>query len=340
MINWQEFDKELINAFEVYLPDYKQIDELTMQNIICDIIESKEKYEFAYYKEYFMYNFHEENENVRSTFCGEGLYKKCVYNSLKDFDDKAVLFKNKMKTYEALKPFYKRDIIEVKDFSDYQKFVDFANKNRTFIVKETLGSLGRNVNKITISKELDAKTVFLNILRYGGCICESWIEQSDIFKQFNESSVNTVRIVGIYDGEKVHRMHSIIRTGRSGAIVDNAAQGGIFAEVNVDTGEVVSDGYTEINTDHFEVHPDSKVKFKGFQIPYWDELIELINEMHKLCYPISLAGWDLALTDNGWVLVEGNSKPFMCDMQLLHYKTCGVGLKKEFQFFLDKFSDK
>ena len=105
MINWQEFDKELINAFEVYLPDYKQIDELTMQNIICDIIESKEKYEFAYYKEYFMYNFHEENENVRSTFCGEGLYKKCVYNSLKDFDDKAVLFKNKMKTYEALKPF-------------------------------------------------------------------------------------------------------------------------------------------------------------------------------------------------------------------------------------------
>ena len=38
MIDWQELDKELINALEVYLPDYKQKDESIMQNMICDIM--------------------------------------------------------------------------------------------------------------------------------------------------------------------------------------------------------------------------------------------------------------------------------------------------------------
>ena len=49
--------------------------------------------------------------------------------------------------------------------------------------------------------------------------------------------------------------------------------------------------------------------------------------MHKLCNESNIVGWDLALIDDGWVLVEGNGKPNIDTIQLIYNRTYGHGLR-------------
>ena len=56
------------------------------------------------------------------------------------------------------------------------------------------------------------------------------------------------------------------------------------------------------------MHPDSKLKFKGWQIPQYDELKKLAAELiHLMPFGQKYVGFDFALSQDGWVLVEGNS---------------------------------
>lgn len=338
MIDWKNFDKDLIKNFEHYVPDYKSKNDSYILNLVDDIERSKEQYDLKYNMEYFIYNFDIISNDIKQTFLGQGLYEKCVQNSKKDLNGEKSLFCSKYTAYQTLRDFYKREIIEVKDFSDYQTFLDFTHKHYMFIAKEEAGSLGLNISIYHITDHSNIKQIFFNILQKGGCVCEEMIVQSNDLGQFNKSSVNTIRFMSMYDDGNFYKIFAMLRTGRDGSFVDNASRGGVFAEIDVETGIVISDGYTKTRLEHFEHHPDSNVKFKGFKIPKWNELIETIKEMHKKVYPVKLVGWDMALTDQGWVIVEGNGKPNISSMQVVHYKTYGCGLKKEIMSALKKYT--
>jgi len=66
-----------------------------------------------------------------------------------------------------------------------------------------------------------------------------------------------------------------------------------------------SDGCDEY-LNRYECHPNSGIKYVGFQLPAWDECIALVKEMGALVPRLGYIGWDLAYTDSGWVLVEAN----------------------------------
>lgn len=339
MINWDSFDEQLLIALDNYVPGYRDMDEGEIQAILDDIFASMQDHQLEFYDEYFKYNFFGMDDATRSTFCGSAYYSHCVKNSLSDLNGNPSAFRDKYTTYKLYKDYFCRDLIEVKDFSDYQKFVEFVAKNKTFIVKENESSLGANISKITISDALPIKSAFFRVLQYGGCVCEEWIEQCEEMKAFNSSSLNTVRITTMYDDSGFYKIYAMLRTGRNGEIVDNASMGGIAAEVDIDTGIVVSDGYTKTHLEHFECHPDTGKKYKGFQIPRWNEAIDIIKELHKHCPVSKIVGWDMALTDDGWVLVEGNGKPNIDTIQLIHYKTFGCGLKDVIDSTIGRYKD-
>jgi len=47
--------------------------------------------------------------------------------------------------------------------------------------------------------------------------------------------------------------------------------------------------------------------FKGWKVPRWNELISLVEEIHRNNMTSHLyIGWDFALTQQGWCLIEGN----------------------------------
>ena len=53
-------------------------------------------------------------------------------------------------------------------------------------------------------------------------------------------------------------------------------------------------------------HPETNCEIKGFRIPYWQEVINLVKESSKVVPEVETIGWDIAITPNGPELVEGN----------------------------------
>jgi len=60
----------------------------------------------------------------------------------------------------------------------------------------------------------------------------------------------------------------------------------------------------EVITDH----PDTSLPLKGFRLPFWDEAMTLARRATALFVPLRTIGWDVAITAEGPVLIEGNAR--------------------------------
>ena len=100
---------------------------------------------------------------------------------------------------------------------------------------------------------------------------------------------------------------AVFRIGRGDSVVDNAGSGGMIAEINPETGLVIGDAITEAG-EKFASHPDSGTRIEGAALPKWEELLELSKTLASMLPDQKYVGWDLALTDQGWVMVEANSR--------------------------------
>lgn len=70
--------------------------------------------------------------------------------------------------------------------------------------------------------------------------------------------------------------------------------------------------YDELGN-RYVVHPDTKKPTVGFSIPQWEMAVDLSLKLSPVVPGSVYIGWDLALTDKGWVMVEGNSRGrFIC----------------------------
>jgi hypothetical protein len=55
-----------------------------------------------------------------------------------------------------------------------------------------------------------------------------------------------------------------------------------------------------------DVHPKTRVEFSGFQLPFWAKACDLAREVATRFVPVRTIGWDIALTPEGPVVLEGN----------------------------------
>ncbi len=105
-----------------------------------------------------------------------------------------------------------------------------------------------------------------------------------------------------------------VRMGRAGSPVDNTMQGGIWANVDLQTG-ALKGGVMRSDFGHWTatgpvrhlVHPDTGKLFVGTRIPWWDEGRALAVKAHETLAPDApTLGWDIALADDAPVLLEVN----------------------------------
>lgn len=293
---------ELTNRFDAYLKkagiqfsedDYKKHGILMLFNCLA--------YGFAP-DEYIYYKLSECTLEEKKAYITD-LDRKMMQYIMSDFKELQFVF-DKAATYEKFGKYYQRDEISVSSNADYDKFCTFAGKHDYLVIKEVSNSCGQGVT-IESANRNDLRRQFDKILLRGKCSIEERIVQSDILKKFNESSVNTLRVIMFNTKHGIKIGPCFFRTGRAGAVVDNAGAGGILCGVNRYTGVLDTEGFDEY-LNRYEKHPTSRVKYIGFQLPAWDECISLVKEMGSQVPKIGYIGWDLAYTDKGWVLVEAN----------------------------------
>jgi hypothetical protein len=151
----------------------------------------------------------------------------------------------------------------------------------------------------------EAEAVYKNLGGKNKYICEELIHQRDELSMFNKSSVNTMRMVTVISGGKIHIFYPFLRLGREGKEVDNGGAGGIIVPVDAKTGSLSPWGRDEAGRSFYE-HPDSHVPFRGFILPEWEGALELTGTLAAVMPEYRCIGWDMASSEKGWVMVEAN----------------------------------
>jgi hypothetical protein len=296
--------KKMDKAIETFAKDAdrKSLEKAIWKDVVTYLIDPEE---------YFLYGFEYLNDEQKHSFVGNR-EKELIcgwLNHLPENHDAWKVFMDKWLTYEAFKPYYQREAIHITSSSDKDAFIAFCKKHKTVITKVSNSSQGRGISRISASDDLDvvfSKMEQSTLTNGGTVVVEEVVNQSEIMSVFNESSVNTVRITTFRKDDEIVIMFAFMRTGRKGAVVDNGGSGGLLIGIDEKIGECNAEGCDE-EGHRYRTHPDSGVEFIGFKIPEWDKAVTLAKELATVIPEQRYVGWDLAYTDVGWVMIEGNS---------------------------------
>lgn len=253
------------------------------------------------YMDYFEFEFYLLNKSERATYITSNVnniiikkYNDPKYNYI--FDDKAIF-------NDTFKSFLKRDYINLEHLM-YDDFVKFVKNKKKIVVKPLNECGGKGVQIISIDKKSDLEKIFNSLIRNKQFLVEDYINQCKQMSFLYNESVNTLRILTFYKNKKVYILKSILKIGNGGA-VDNFSSGGMYTFVD-ENGKVYVPAIDE-EGNIFEVHPVSKKKIVGFEIPKYKEVIDFVKELGLVVPKVRYVGWDIAITDNGPVVVEGNN---------------------------------
>ncbi len=144
-------------------------------------------------------------------------------------------------------------------------------------------------------------------IQKGDYILQRRIVQNSYMNQLNDKAINTLRIITVYNHGEPYVLSSQLRIGTlTSDTVDNWAKGGILTKIH-SNGHLDAVGYykPEYGTTT-QYHPDSGIKLADFAVPFYEEAIILTCETHKHFYGIEYIGWDVAVSENGLVFIEGN----------------------------------
>lgn len=279
------------------------------------LLESMVKYHWDT-DEFFIYHYKDLTPEQRKSFVPE--YEKNIFCCRVNNYKSSRVFKSKWQTYQKFKLFYGRDCCLVSDAlveSRDGALLSFLSKHSDFIIKPDSGSLGKGVSIIHSANPDDALDAIIAYTRgkKGLFVVEELIRQSPGLGIFHPSSVNTIRLRTFRFDDRVEILPSNLRLGSGGSIVDNTGRGGISAFLDKD-GVVIA--ACDNNGTHFEVHPDSGIQIMGFQVPGWKEAVTLAERLCQVVPDVRYVGWDLALTEKGWVVIEGNDNSMFEGIQM------------------------
>ena len=214
----------------------------------------------------------------------------------------------------------------------------FFLNNKAICLKKSDGAMGYQVgifrnNEITF----DELCSVINEKQYD--LAENVIESIPVIADLNPTSLNTMRIVTIHFDGFFRVLVACQRIGALGNNVDNISCGGSAAEIRIDTGELIppffANEYRKIST---TIEGSGPTNGKTLQIPFWNETIDMLKEACTIIPEIHIVGWDVAITPNGPVLVEGN-ETFDAPFMQLYYKN-RIGIKNRYEQIIKESSEK
>lgn len=321
VLGTESYEKTVNEAIRRYLPNAT---ELERRKIKKDIKGCYLKYKVSP-TEYFLFDFRNKKPEQRKEYLAD----KFIYMTMakvvgRKWHDEQL--EDKFNFYQLAKDYFKRDVMLVSSEMDRVNFEEFSLEVKDIIIKPNSSACGNGIHVAHVHTKEEANNVFNETIKSGGeWIVEEFIHQSEEMASWNSSSVNTIRISSFLNGRGFFVLCPFIRTGRKGAVVDNGGQGGLYAAIDPNTGVILTNGKDELCNVYCE-HPDSHIVYKGWQIPQWNDLLKLTEEVHRQKFPKHrYIGWDFAHTDKGWVLVEGNWGEFIAQQS-----TMERGYKKEF----------
>lgn len=266
----------------------------------------------AGYTDYFRGNYITLSKKEKDTF----VTAKKFYQILEYLNDPnyIVLLHDKLVFNELFKKYLKRDYINLR-IASFEEFEKFLKNKKIVFAKDPVGEGGHGISRIVLKDHKDKKQLYDNLIKNGQLLVEEEIIQSDEVNEINPNVVNSFRVVTIYNKGKVYLTNTSFRINQDDANVIGCTNDMYFSLG--EDGKINSNVIDDYGT-IYERHPLTNKKFSEVKISGVKEAFDMCLEAHKKVPQLRYIGWDIAFTNKGPVMVEGNEYPGFGLIQ--HYK--------------------
>lgn len=260
----------------------------------------------AGYMDYDLFEMYNLTPQQRDTYLTRGRNNE-LYRNLNDLNY-GKCFMDKAEFNARFHNYIKRDWILMKE-DNREQVIEFIRANPVFIGKPLDGCCGRGVEKLNLADFASAEACYDHIKSFGVTYeLEQVLVQHPQVSAIYPHAINTLRAVTVNYKGQVHLFSTYFRIGNHGKHVDNFNNGGMVAPVDEKTG-IVRDNAIDKQKNLYEKHPMTGTPIKGFQFPYWQQVMDLVMEAAREVPQMGYIGWDVAFTPDGPCLVEGNDFP-------------------------------
>ncbi len=215
---------------------------------------------------------------------------------------------------KEFREYTKRNFLVPKE-SDFQQFQSFLDNNSVFMEKPLDGIGGHGVRKVYTADIADRQAYFQECVEKNVFMEELIIQHPDM-NVLCGTSVNTMRVMTFNDHGKSEILWLGMRVGNGVNPVDNFHAAGMGVKIDMETGRFVGNAIDKDGVEYTH-HPTTGVQFDGFQLPCFQEAKELTLKASLESDKILMVGWDIAFSDKGPLIVEGNRRPGFDLVQML-----------------------
>lgn len=151
----------------------------------------------------------------------------------------------------------------------------------------------------------------------------------------NATGLSTVRVVTVRKAGAIKVIGACMRIVVGNSETDSfshGSSGNLLAAVELDSGELIaargSASKTWPKVKDISTHPTSGRTVVGVMLPYWPQVVDLVQKAHESIQDLHTVGWDVAILDDGPIVVEAN---WRYDIDLIQ-----VAYKKGFRKVIDE----
>lgn len=320
---FKETDWKKLKKFRKYNQTYHKTSSI---NLWFDVISSVLKYNISIL-DYFYFRFQNLNKTERQKWAGTGfMYEyQLIMNPISSrnvLEDKNIF----LKQYSH---FVKRQHASLEDIKIDEKkaAVLLSNKSGKIVVKNSKGQVGAEVEVVNCDNlKLEDLIIYMNKRKFN--LVEEYVIQHSELMKLSPSGLNTVRLITQLVNEDVVIVSARLRISVN-SFVDNMAAGNMAAPIDIETGIINSAAvYSDITKQNETIHPITGIKIIGFKLPFWEETIKFVKNAALHIPQNRSVGWDIAITENGPELIEGNHNWCKLLWQLPVKQGLKVGLVK------------
>ncbi len=321
----KELDKPKLKKFMEYVVKKQNISKLSLWK---NIIRSSLKYNISI-EDYFYFRFFELTNLEKETYAGTGYMYE--YQLIMNPKNKRSLLENKLLFLEKYSKFITHKYCSKEEFlSNNLSAKDILNNKSGFMVlKSSDGQCGEGIEVLNL-KEIENNELVRILNKTENDLIEEFIVQHDDLMKLSPSGLNTIRIfTQLNKNDEVEILGTRLRITID-SYVDNLAAGNIAAPINEKTGVIERPAvYSDITKNDQVNHPITGVNLIGFKVPFWKESLGMVKEAALLYKENRSIGWDVAITNNGPELLEGNHN--WC--KLLWQLPVKKGLKEKLELY-------
>jgi glutathione synthase/RimK-type ligase-like ATP-grasp enzyme len=342
MMNWKEKGIAMKTSFVInriatmdytrFFKTLKSVQVKSKKNIVFlffDMIYCGIVYQSGYI-EYDIFDFYRLSAKQRDSYLTRGRNNAIIkrLNNPRNWE----MLGNKAEFDRVFNEYIHRDYLDLRNSNveELDKFI----QNKEYIIGKILNSgCGKGIFKLKVSDYQSTLGLWDYLKKMNIGVVEELVIQHHVLSEIHPFSVNTLRIMTILVDGVPYIPCIYLRIG-NGKHVDNLNSGGWGAVVDTQTG-IIPMVAVDKDGNVAERHPLTGAMIKGVQLPFFEEAKEMCRRASHVVEGINIVGWDISVTENGPLLIEGNPFPGNDLTQLPVHMVGGYGRYHDFMDIIE-----